>query len=53
MRKDEMIRQLLNRLESDYYKVARPELDQALKAEWQRLSEQTYSEVSELYLMTA
>ncbi len=53
MRKDEMIRHLLSRLESDCYRIARPELDQALKAERQRLSEQTYSEVVELYYMTA
>lgn len=53
MRKDDMIRQLLSRLESDCYKITRTELDQALNAEWQRLSVQTYSEVAELYYMTA
>lgn len=37
-----MIRQPLNQLESDCYKITRPELDQVLKAELQRLSEQTY-----------
>lgn len=53
MRKDDMIRQILRSIESDFFKISRLELDKELKDEWLRLNEKTYSEVEELYYATA
>ncbi|BCB27012.1 hypothetical protein SKTS_18980 [Sulfurimicrobium lacus] len=53
MKKEDMIRQILRGLESDFFKISRPELDKELKDEWRRLDEKTYSEIAELYYTTA
>lgn len=53
MKKEDMIRQILRGLESDFFKISRLELDKELRDEWQRLDEKTYSEVVELYYATA
>lgn len=49
MNKEEMMRQILRGLESDYFEVSRQELDKEIEDEWLRLSKITYSEVEELY----
>lgn len=53
MKKDDMIRKILRRLESDFFKVNRSEVDRELKAECRRLNEKTYSEVEKLYYTIA
>ena len=53
MKKEDMIRQILRGLESDFFKISRLELDKKLQDEWQRLDQKTYSEISELYYTTA
>lgn len=53
MRKEDMIRQILRSVESDFFKISRVELDRELKNVWQRLDEKTYSEVEELYYAMA
>jgi len=53
MKKEDMIRQILRCLESDFFKISRLELDKELQDEWQRLDQKTYSEVAELYYTTA
>lgn len=49
MKKEDMMRRILRSIESDFFKASRSELDVTLKAEWQRLSQQTYSEIELLY----
>lgn len=53
MKKEDMIRQILRDLESDFFKISRSELDKELNDEWRRLDEKTYSEVEELYYAKA
>ncbi|BCB26756.1 hypothetical protein SKTS_16420 [Sulfurimicrobium lacus] len=49
MGKEDMIRQILKGLESDFHSMSPAELERELKSESTRLSEITYSEVEELY----
>lgn len=49
MKKEEMIKQILRSLESDFFKIKRCERNTALKTEWQRLNLKTYSEIELLY----
>lgn len=53
MKKDDMIRQILRSIESDFFKANRQELDKELSDERQRLNDKTYSEVERLYYATA
>ena len=59
MRKEDMIRQILREIESDFSvalrlgKIDRTEFNQAVKTEWGHLRQKCYSEIAELYYTAA